>query len=184
MLVKRCWTLITSLGVLTPNLHMVIRDLSDVTNGRVLQSLADRPEAEDHCSGGTDAERNRGLRLWKMTPCTTDTRSCVTSDQPWSKHAASIPNNTRQGTVNDARSNGSAAQMSKKKIHKQTLPFVFSGLESLRCSQWAVQATKPRPQKTQAFTCTHGFQYVLPHFFFLSAWEGNVCRCLDVNKSH
>lgn len=27
---------ITSLGVLTPNLHMVIRDFSDITNGRFL----------------------------------------------------------------------------------------------------------------------------------------------------
>lgn len=60
-----------------------------------------------------------------------------------------IPNRTRQGSINNTRSKDSATQKSKKQ-QKQTSRPVFSGLESLWWSQWAVKATKPRPLKTYA----------------------------------
>lgn len=51
----------------------------------------------------------------------------------------------------------------QKKKTQTNLPLVFSGLECLWWSQWAVQATKPCPQKTRAFTRTHGFFFFYQH---------------------
>lgn len=93
----------------------------------------------------------------------------MTSDQPWSKHTPSIPNRTRRGTINDARSKDSAAQMSEK--HKQTfLVFfldwkVYDGVSEL-CKQLSLVLKRP----------TFSLAQLALNTFFLSIFSISIRR--------
>lgn len=97
----------TSPGVLTWNLNMIIRDHCDVTKGRYLQAALT-------CFRGVN----------RPTRDSTVREHCLSERAEIQTHTPSIPNGTRQGTFNDARSKHPAAQMSKKQ-NKQTLLLFF-----------------------------------------------------------